>query len=71
MHIIQVPRIFSHSLETTKLRLKELKSHGCVPSTLIIVCKSKNEYEKFLKNWIMIRKKREEFLKTNNSADIL
>ncbi|XP_017068093.2 transcription termination factor, mitochondrial [Drosophila eugracilis] len=50
--IAQVPRILCHSLKTTKARMEELKSHGCRPSSLVIVCRSRREYEKFLQNWI-------------------
>ena len=51
--IAVAPRILCHSLETTKARLNELKSINCVPSTLVIVCRSKNEYEKFVRKWKM------------------
>lgn len=47
-----VIRILTHSLDTTKRRLDELKSIGCKPSTLTIVCRSQNEYNKFIKEWI-------------------
>lgn len=50
--IANVIRILCHSLNTTKERLNELKSHGCRPSSLVVVCKSKNEYQKFLNAWI-------------------
>lgn len=50
--IAQVPRILCHSLETTKQRMEELKQHGCRPSSLVILCKSKREYSKFLNSWI-------------------
>ena len=53
--VAKVPRILSHSLETTKNRLNELKYYGCRPTTLVIVCRSRNEYNKFLENWITIR----------------
>ncbi|XP_065355869.1 transcription termination factor, mitochondrial [Calliphora vicina] len=49
--IAQVPRILCHSLETTKQRMEELKKYGCRPSSLVIVCRSKREYEKFLNQW--------------------
>ncbi|XP_037826754.1 transcription termination factor, mitochondrial [Lucilia sericata] len=49
--IAQVPRILCHSLETTKQRMEELKKFGCRPSSLVIVCRSKREYDKFLKQW--------------------
>ncbi|KAL5279337.1 hypothetical protein ACFFRR_003741 [Megaselia abdita] len=45
------PRILCHSLETTKERLEELKSIDCRPISLVIVCRSKNEYEKFVRKW--------------------
>lgn len=50
--IAQVPRILCHSLKTTKKRLEELASYGCRPSTLVILCRSRREYEKFLQQWI-------------------
>ncbi|XP_061387405.1 transcription termination factor, mitochondrial [Musca vetustissima] len=50
--IAQVPRILCHSLETTKQRMEELKQYGCRPSSLVILCKSKREYSKFLNAWI-------------------
>lgn len=56
--IANVIRILCHSLETTKKRLNELKEHGCRPTSLIIVCKSQSEYNKFLQTWIQMRKKR-------------
>ncbi|KAH8273946.1 hypothetical protein KR044_004934 [Drosophila immigrans] len=49
--IAQVPRILCHSLKTTKERLDELASYGCRPSTLVIVCRSRREYDKFLEQW--------------------
>lgn len=49
--VAQVPRILCHSLETTKRRLEELKQYGCRPSSLVIVCRSKREYDKFLNKW--------------------
>ncbi|XP_055905343.1 transcription termination factor, mitochondrial [Eupeodes corollae] len=55
--VAQVPRILCHKLETTKQRITELKSYGCRLSSLVIVCKSKREYAKFLNNWITIREK--------------
>lgn len=50
--IANVIRILTHSLETTKQRLEELKSFDCRPSTLTIVCRSQNEYNKFIQEWI-------------------
>lgn len=49
--VAQTPRILCHSLETTKERINELKKYGCRPSSLVIVCRSKREYEKFLEHW--------------------
>ncbi|XP_034475444.1 transcription termination factor, mitochondrial [Drosophila innubila] len=50
--IAQVPRILCHSLKTTQKRMEELASYGCRPSTLVILCRSRREYEKFLQQWI-------------------
>ncbi|EDW88995.1 transcription termination factor, mitochondrial [Drosophila yakuba] len=50
--VAQVPRILCHSLKTTKKRMEELKSHGCRPSSLVILCRSRREYDKFLQHWI-------------------
>ncbi|XP_022223335.2 transcription termination factor, mitochondrial isoform X2 [Drosophila obscura] len=50
--IAQNPRILCHSLKTTQARVEELKSHGCRPSSLVIVCRSRREYEKFLQHWL-------------------
>lgn len=50
--IANVIRILTHSKETTKMRLDELKSIGCRPSTLTIICRSKREYNKFVKEWL-------------------
>jgi hypothetical protein len=47
-HVCQVPRILCHGLETTKLRLAELREVGYNPPTLIVLCKSKREYAQFL-----------------------
>ncbi|XP_030377037.1 transcription termination factor, mitochondrial [Scaptodrosophila lebanonensis] len=52
--VAQVPRILCHSLKTTKARMEELKSIGCRPSSLVIVCRSKREYEKFLQYWMSL-----------------
>ncbi|EDV31554.1 uncharacterized protein Dana_GF14494 [Drosophila ananassae] len=52
IEIAQVPRILCHSLKTTKERMEELKSHGCRPSSLVILCRSRREYDKFLRHWI-------------------
>lgn len=56
-HIAMVPRILCHSLETTKKRLDELKSIGCVPTSLVVVCRSKKEYQIFVDEWTSIRNK--------------
>ncbi|XP_059618352.1 transcription termination factor, mitochondrial [Phlebotomus argentipes] len=55
--IAQVPRVLCHSLDTTKARLAELKEMGCVPSTLVIICKSQREFEKFVNHWLATRDK--------------
>ncbi|EDW03630.1 transcription termination factor, mitochondrial [Drosophila grimshawi] len=49
--IAQVPRILCHSLKTTQQRMEELASLGCRPSSLVILCRSLREYEKFLQQW--------------------
>ncbi|XP_067625576.1 transcription termination factor, mitochondrial [Eurosta solidaginis] len=55
--IAAVPRILCHSLETTKERLQELERYDCRPNSLVIVCRSKREYEKFVKSWLETRSK--------------
>ncbi|XP_036321751.1 transcription termination factor, mitochondrial [Rhagoletis pomonella] len=50
--IANVPRILCHGLKTTKQRIEELKSYGCRPSSLVIVCRSKREYDKFVRMWL-------------------
>lgn len=57
-------RILCHSLDTTRSRLNELKKHGCRPSSLVTVCKSQVEYDKFLNAWIEKRKR----LESNKSS---
>lgn len=49
--VAQTPRILCHSLQTTRHRLEELRSLGCKPSSLVIVCRSANEYRKFIEAW--------------------
>ncbi|XP_032289011.1 transcription termination factor, mitochondrial isoform X3 [Drosophila virilis] len=49
--IAQVPRILCHSLKTTRQRVEELASFGCRPSSLVILCRSRREYAKFLQQW--------------------
>ncbi|XP_053672334.1 uncharacterized protein LOC128722683 [Anopheles nili] len=46
------PRILMHSLQTTKKRMAQLKEIGCRPKSLIIVCKSKRQYDMFVKDWL-------------------
>lgn len=48
-HIAQAPKILSHSLQTTKERLEEIKALGLSTNSLVILCKSKKEYAKHLK----------------------
>jgi len=50
--IANVIRILCHSLKTTKERLLKLKEYGCRPTSLVIVCKSQKEFDKFFQNWI-------------------
>lgn len=50
-HILRVPRILIHSLETTKSRLEQLKQLGYVPPSLAILCKSKRDYDKYIKKY--------------------
>lgn len=45
-------RILCHSLATTKARLNQMKEHDLRPSSLVIVCKTKIEFNKCLKNLI-------------------
>lgn len=52
VEVARVIRILTHSLETTKMRLQELRGIGCRPSSLSIVCRSQREYYKFIKEWI-------------------
>ncbi|KAI8121145.1 hypothetical protein FF38_02565 [Lucilia cuprina] len=71
--IAQVPRILCHSLETTKQRMEELKKFGCRPSSLVIVCRSKREYDKFLKQWQQSynpnRASESEYMQENNEKE--
>ncbi|XP_055596410.1 uncharacterized protein LOC129746643 [Uranotaenia lowii] len=46
------PRILMHSLTTTRKRMAQLQELGCRPSSLVVVCKSQVQYEKFIKDWI-------------------
>lgn len=56
-HIAQVPRILCHGLDTTKKRLEELKSIDCIPTSLVIVCRSQKEYQKFVDSWLDVKRK--------------
>lgn len=53
--IANVIRILCHSLQTTKDRIIKLKEYGCRPTSLVIVCKSQKEFDKFVQNWIAQR----------------
>uniref|UniRef100_A0A1L8E036 Putative mitochondrial transcription termination factor n=1 Tax=Nyssomyia neivai TaxID=330878 RepID=A0A1L8E036_9DIPT len=55
--ILQVPQILRYSLDTIRMRVNKLKSYGCVPSSLTILCKSQQEFEKFANNWLATREK--------------
>lgn len=57
LDISQTPRIFCHSLDTTRKRLDELKSIGCRPQSLVILCKSAKEYQKFVTSWKSVRER--------------
>lgn len=50
--IANVIRILTHSLETTKQRIEELRGLDCRPSALSIVCRSQTEYNKFIQGWL-------------------
>lgn len=51
LQIVQVPKVLSHSLDTTKARLNELKSIGYTLTSLSNLCKSKREYQKVVDSW--------------------
>lgn len=53
------PRILCHSLRTTRTRLAELRALGCQPSSLVIVCRSANEYDKFVAAWTEAAERRQ------------
>lgn len=57
-HVARCLKVLLHSLDTTKKRMEELKSHGCRPKSLVIFCNSQNAYNDFLQKWIDERKKR-------------
>lgn len=50
-HLCRVPRILAHSLETTKSRINQLKEFGFFQPSLAILCKSKRDYDKYLKKY--------------------
>ncbi|XP_058446814.1 transcription termination factor, mitochondrial [Malaya genurostris] len=54
-------RILMHSLETTKKRMEQLKEIGCRPQSLIIVCKSKLQYDSFVKEWVESKQKQKAY----------
>jgi hypothetical protein len=45
-------RILTHSLETTKERVNEVRRLGCYPVELSVICRSKKLYEKFIDDWM-------------------
>ncbi|XP_004534490.1 transcription termination factor, mitochondrial [Ceratitis capitata] len=67
--IANVPRILCHGLETTKQRIEELKSYGCRPSSLVIVCRSKREYDKFVKSWLETNLKMRKYKKDDQHKE--
>ncbi|XP_011182084.2 transcription termination factor, mitochondrial [Zeugodacus cucurbitae] len=67
--IANVPRILCHGLETTKQRIEELKSNGCRPTSLVIVCRSKREYDKFLKSWLETELKMHKYKEKNQKHE--
>lgn len=61
------PRILMHSLQTTKKRMEQLKQIGCRPRSLIIVCRSKRQYDLFLKEWEEAKERRKKALASSGS----
>lgn len=59
-HIARCLKILLHSLETTKMRMEELNSYGCRPTSLVIFCNSQKTYNEFLQKWINERNRREQ-----------
>lgn len=59
-HVARCLKVLLHSSETTKKRMEELKSHGCRPTSLVILCHSQNLYNEFLQKWISECTKREQ-----------
>ncbi|XP_052866857.1 uncharacterized protein LOC128272994 [Anopheles cruzii] len=55
------PRILMHSLQTTKKRMEQLKALGCRPKSLIIVCKSRRQYDLFVRDWATAKQRMEQF----------
>lgn len=55
-HVCRVPRILIHSLETTKIRVQQLKQIGYTPPSLAILCKSKRDFDKILKKYAKHKK---------------
>ena len=51
LQIVQSPKVLSHSLDTTKARLEELKAVGYTLTSLSNLCKSKREFQKVIDNW--------------------
>jgi len=47
-HILEVPRVLGHSVETVEKRISELGSHGFTPNSLFILCYTSNHYNAFL-----------------------
>ncbi|KAL9925495.1 mitochondrial transcription termination factor [Glossina fuscipes fuscipes] len=52
LEISQVPRVLCNSLETTKKRVEHLKQLGCRPPSLVVICRSKMQYEKWIEMWM-------------------
>ncbi|XP_055542410.1 uncharacterized protein LOC129728061 [Wyeomyia smithii] len=59
------PRILMHSLETTKKRMDQLRELGCRPRSLIVVCKSQRQYNKFVKDWLALKGQRQQSAEAN------
>uniref|UniRef100_A0A1A9VZM1 Transcription termination factor, mitochondrial n=1 Tax=Glossina brevipalpis TaxID=37001 RepID=A0A1A9VZM1_9MUSC len=51
LEIAQVPRILCSSLKTTKKRLEEIKKLGCHSHSLMVVCRSKLQYQAWIERW--------------------
>ncbi|XP_055643159.1 uncharacterized protein LOC129779609 [Toxorhynchites rutilus septentrionalis] len=59
------PRILMHSLQTTRKRMEQLKEIGCRPYSLVIVCKSKRQYELFIKEWLATNERKKKIAASN------